>query len=151
MLCHQPIPYGMDMIPIAKVQNLSYNTLSAGFILVKFKNSPPNHQFSEQSKSAQNGVLIENFGNFSLKILGIFVTLPTNSTIYVLSKTYRGGYCTEIEVIRSSACRRAEVLWKDYHVYAVSEKFRQTEHETGYFYGTNEPEGCSQRRKAKAY
>ena len=40
MLCHQPTPYGMDMIPIAKVQNLSYNTLSAGFILVKFKNSP---------------------------------------------------------------------------------------------------------------
>ena len=73
MLCHQPTPYGMDMIPIAKVQNLSYNTLSAGFILVKFKNSPQNHQFSEQSKSAQNGVLIENFGNFSLKILGFFV------------------------------------------------------------------------------
>ena len=95
--------------------------------------------------------MIENLGNFSLKILGIFVPLPTNSTIYVLSKTYRGGNCTEIEVIRSSARCRAEVLWKDYHVYAVSEKFRQTEHETGYFYGTNEPEGCSQRRKAKAY
>lgn len=47
MLCHQPTPYGMDMIPIAKVQNLSYNTLSAGFILVKFKNSPQNHQSSE--------------------------------------------------------------------------------------------------------
>ena len=73
MLCHQPTPYGMDMIPIAKVQNLSYNTLSAGFILVKFKNSPPNHEFSEQYKAVQYGDRIENFGNFSLKILGIFV------------------------------------------------------------------------------
>lgn len=41
MLCHQPTPYGMDMIPIAKVQNLSYFTTSIGSILVKFKNSPP--------------------------------------------------------------------------------------------------------------
>ena len=73
MLCHQPTPYGMDMIPIAKVQNLSYFTTSIGSILVKFKNSPQNHKSSEQHKAAQNGVLIENFGNFSLKILGIFV------------------------------------------------------------------------------
>ena len=63
----------MDMIPIAKIQNLSYITISAHFILVNFKNSPPNYQFSEQPKAAQNGVLIENFGNFSLKVLGIFV------------------------------------------------------------------------------
>ena len=42
MLCHQPTPYGMDMIPIAKVQNLSYFTISSHFILVNFKNSPPN-------------------------------------------------------------------------------------------------------------
>ena len=61
------------MIPIAKIRNLSYNTLSAGFILVKFKNSPQNHNSSEQYKAVQNGALIENFGNFSLKILGIFV------------------------------------------------------------------------------
>lgn len=79
MLCHQPTPYGMDMIPIAKVQNLSYNTQSAGFILVKFKNSPQNHQSSEQHKAAQYGDRIENFGNFSLKILGIFVPSILNT------------------------------------------------------------------------
>jgi len=52
------------MIPIAKVQNLSYITTSVDFILVNFKNSPPNHQFSEHNKVAQNGASIENFGNF---------------------------------------------------------------------------------------
>ena len=73
MLCHQPTPYGMDMIPIAKIRNLSYISISAHFILVNFKNSPPDRKSSEQHKAVQNGALIENFGNFSLKILGIFV------------------------------------------------------------------------------
>ena len=73
MLCHQPTPQDADMIPIAKVQNLSYFTTSIGSILVKFKNSPPDRKSSEQHKAAQYGALIENFGNFSLKILGIFV------------------------------------------------------------------------------
>jgi len=54
----------MDMIPIAKIQNLSYITISVDFILVNFKNSPPNHKSSEQHKAAQYGASIENFGNF---------------------------------------------------------------------------------------
>ena len=69
------------MIPIAKVQNLSYITISVDFILVNFKNSPPNHKSSKQYKAAQNGASIENFGNFSLKILGIFVPSILN-TLY---------------------------------------------------------------------
>ena len=64
MLCHRFTPYGMDMIPIAKVQNLSYFTTSIGSILVKFKNSPQNHKSSEQHKAAQTESLIENFKFF---------------------------------------------------------------------------------------
>ena len=67
------------MIPIAKVQNLSYITISVDFILVNFKNSPPNHKSLKQHKAAQNGASIENFGNFSLKILGIFVPSILNT------------------------------------------------------------------------
>jgi hypothetical protein len=63
------------MIPIAKIQNLSYITISAYFILVNFKNSPPNHHFLEQRKAAQYGDHIENYGSLTLKILGIFVPI----------------------------------------------------------------------------
>ena len=66
-------PKDADMIPIAKIQNLSYITTSAYLILVNFKNSPPNHHFLEQRKAAQYGDHIENYGSLTLKILGIFV------------------------------------------------------------------------------
>ena len=69
----------------------------------------------------KNRAAIENLGNFSLKILGIFVSLPQKFEIYVLSKTYRGCNWTETEVIWSSACGRTKVLWKDNHVYVISE------------------------------
>ena len=69
----------------------------------------------------KNRAMIENLGNFLLKILGIFCIFAAKIEIYVLSKTYRRCNCTETEVIWSSACGRTKVLWKDNHVYVISE------------------------------
>ena len=85
MLCHQPTPCGMDMIPIAKIRKLSYITTYVDFILVNFKNYPLYHKSSEMHKAAQNGSKIDNLGSFSLKILGILSLMclyPSQATCY---------------------------------------------------------------------
>jgi hypothetical protein len=72
----QSLPYllgaGVQLGGLASIKVCGNETVKADLILIERKHSL-HHQFSEQPKAAQNGVLIENFGNFSLKILGIFV------------------------------------------------------------------------------
>ena len=71
---------------------------------------------------------IENFGNFALKILGIFVSLhPNCCIIYVLSETYRRPNCTKAEILWCRAGGRSKVLWKDDNVHALSKEFCETD------------------------
>ena len=100
MLYYQPTPCGMDMIPIAKIRKLSYITTFVDFILVNFKNYPLYHKSSELHKAAQNGSMIDNYGSFSLKILGILSLM----CLYSSQVTYYNRFVFQVTVFLLLFC-----------------------------------------------
>ena len=67
-------PEDADMIPIAKIRNLSYITISAHFILVNFKNSPPKLPVLITAQSSTIWSIDWKFWEFFIENLGNFCT-----------------------------------------------------------------------------